>query len=66
MYQSQVTTMCCLYEKNIDPINTNILRLYPERPRDEYHAVNVCYLEEVNKSEDFETNPGSPNSINEA
>lgn len=52
--------------KNIDPINTNILRLYPERPRDEYHAVNVCYLEEVNKSEDFETNPGSPNSINEA
>lgn len=52
--------------KNIDPINRNILRLYPERPRDEYHAVNVCYVEEVNKSENFETNPGSPNSINEA
>lgn len=40
----------------LDPMNTNVLRLYPERPRDAYHVVNVSYLKEVNNLEDFETN----------
>lgn len=43
----------------LDSMNTNILRLYPERPRDAYHVVNVSHLKEVNNSEDSETNSES-------
>lgn len=50
----------------LDPMNTNVLRLYPERPRDAYHVVNVSYLKEVNNLEDFETNSESSKSINQA
>lgn len=43
----------------LDSMNTNILRLYPERLRDAYHVVNVSHLKEVNNSEDSETNSES-------
>lgn len=51
--------------KKMDPMNTNILQLYPERPFDAYHVVNVSYLKEVNNSEDCETNAESSKSINQ-
>lgn len=51
--------------KKMDPMNTNILQLYPERPCDAYHVVNVSYLKEVNNSEDCETNAESSKLINQ-